>query len=139
MKRTATAAAIAAALLLLAGCSTGAQENVAVNSATSAPAAPAESAAPLTAQTPEASSDAAQGSPEAAFLTQVREVLPPDNSIPNATDEQLIAAAEDACAQMAAGADSTAVSVIDGEQKDSLGYFRDSARIGSVAKQTICP
>jgi hypothetical protein len=40
---------------------------------------------------------------------------------------------------MAAGTDSTLVSVIEGEQKDGLGYYQDSARIAAVARQTICP
>ncbi|MDQ1174162.1 putative membrane protein [Microbacterium testaceum] len=128
MKRTVTAAAIAAALLLLAGCSAGTQENVSVNSA------PAVSDAPLTAETPAAT--VATG--DAAFVEEVRSELRPNNVIPNATDEQLLEAGQKACEGIAAGADTLTLSVIDGEQTDASGFYPDSAVIISTARATIC-
>lgn len=133
MKRTAAAAAIATALLLLAGCSAGTQENVTLISEPVGSPAPS-SAAPLTAQTPEAT---AQGG-EAAFLEEVRADLRPDNVIPDATDEQLLAAGEEACERLAAGETGDTISVIDGEQKDAGGYYRDSGQIVTAAAMTIC-
>jgi hypothetical protein len=126
-----------ALLLLLSGCSGEDQVNVAVESATPPSNAVTASEEPLTAETPAEAPSAA--TPEAAFLVKVRDILPDNTSIPNATDAQLLAAGQEACEQMAGGADSTMVSVIDGEQKDGAGYYQDSARIGAVAKQTICP
>ena len=139
MNRAVIPAAGAALLLLLVGCSaSGESEGVTLSAAPVMTASEAP-AAPLTAETPATAASDASTTPEAAFLAKIRDVLPDDTSIPNASDDQLVAAAYDACNQMATGLDSTLVSVINGEQKDSLGYYRDSARIGSVAKQTICP
>ncbi|MEW1708001.1 DUF732 domain-containing protein [Microbacterium sp. NPDC089190] len=139
MNRAVVPVAAAVLLFVLSGCTGGGGDEVneAVGSPEAASPAVTVSEAPLTAVSPSAAPEAA--TPEDAFLVKIREVLPDDTSIPDATDGQLLAAAQDACEQMAGGVDSTLVSVIDGEQADSLGYYRDSARIGSVAKQTICP
>lgn len=141
MNRTPIAAVAAVALLLLTGCTSTAQSGPATSEAIAASPTPAESAAsaaPLTAEKPTDATSAA-GTPQEAFLVKIREVLPDDTSIPNATDDQLLTAAGEACAQMAAGTDSTLVSVIAGEQQDAAGYYQDSARIAAVARQTICP
>lgn len=132
VKRTTVIAATAAALLLLAGCSGTTQEGVTLTSEpVGSPAATA--AAPLTAQTPEASA----GSGEAAFLDQVRANLRPDNVIPDATDAQLLSAGEEACRRLAAGEASDAISVIAGEET-TAGYYRDSVQIVQAAATTIC-
>ncbi len=62
-----------------------------------------------------------------------------NSQIPNATDVQLLSAADKACEQMATGADVFSVRVIDGETPDPGGYFGDSTLIASIAQQTICP
>ncbi|MGU7895958.1 hypothetical protein, partial [Escherichia coli] len=84
-------AASAVALLLLAGCSASPveQDDVVAPSA----AAPAESTAPapLVAQTPTTAASATPDTPEGAFLAGVRDVLPDDTVIPDATDQQLLA------------------------------------------------
>lgn len=129
----------ASLVLLLSGCSSADETESLTQSASPVVTASHVPLSPLTAETPTTAASDAPATPEAAFLAKVRDILPDDTSIPNASDDQLIAAAYDACNQMATGLDSTLVSVINGEQKDSLGYYRDSARIGSVAKQTICP
>lgn len=139
MNRAVIPAAGAALLLLLAGCTATETANVTAASAEPAVSTPAASEGPLTAATPSADAGGAPDTPEAAFLAKIRDILPENTSIPNATDTQLLAAAQEACEQMAGGADSTMVSVIDGEQKDGLGVYQDSARIGAAAKQTICP
>ncbi|WP_156458885.1 DUF732 domain-containing protein [Microbacterium sp. Leaf179] len=139
MNRAVIPAAGAALLLLLAGCTATETANVTAASDEPAVSAPAASEGPLTAATPSGDADGAPDTPEGAFLVKIRDVLPDDTSIPNASDTQLLAAAQKACEQMAGGADSTMVSVIDGEQKDGAGYYQDSARIGAIAKQTICP
>lgn len=89
---------------------------------------------PLTAETPAASEDGG----EAAFLEEVRANLRPDNVIPNATDEQLLAAGRKSCELRAAGETSDTISVIDGEEKDAHGYYRDSVQIVQAAATTIC-
>ncbi|MFF8187741.1 hypothetical protein ACF044_10835 [Microbacterium sp. NPDC016588] len=133
MKRGLIAAG-AVAMLLLTGCTATDQ---AASNDTGSPAAPAASEAPLVAETPTAARSEVS-TPEAAFLAQVREVLPADTVIPNATDEQLLAAAAAACEQMAAGIDFSAVKVIDGEEANDLGVHRESALIAAVARKTIC-
>ncbi len=93
---------------------------------------------PLTAETSEAGSDSPR-TPDAAFLAQVRDALPDDTTIPNATDAQLLDAAREACDQMAAGTDPSAVAVIEGEPVNGLEIHEDSAAIAILAKKTICP
>ncbi len=90
---------------------------------------------PLTAETPAAE----EGGGEDAFLSEVRENLRPDNVIPNATDEQLLAAGADACKAIAADDDTTGVSVISGEQPTALGFYTDSGTIIQAARAKLCP
>lgn len=132
VKRTTLIAATAAALLLLAGCSGTTQESV---TSTSEPVGSpaATDAAPLSAQTPEARVDGG----EAAFLEAVRANLRPDNVIPDATDEQLIAAGQEACDARAAGQATDTISVIDGEEPVH-GYYRDSLQIVQAAAENLC-
>ena len=137
MNRTALVAATAAVLLLLTGCTAGGQAEPAPSNSPAVASPSADADAPLVAETPSAVPSEAS-TPEAAFLTQVREVLPTDTVIPNATDEQLLAAAQAACEQMAAGIDFSAVKVIDGEEANDLGVHRESALIAAVARKTIC-
>lgn len=111
-------------LLALTGCSASAGD------------APAESTAPLAAEAPATNSG---GSDEAAFLAAVRENLPANTQIPDATDEQLLSAGADACAALDAGTPGDQISVIDGETKNGADLFGDSAAIVTTARQTICP
>lgn len=137
MKRTALAATAAAALLLLAGCtSTTTTETVTVTPGATGTYSAGDTTvevAPLTAEAP-AATDA-----EATYLATVRAELRPDNVIPNATDEQLLDAAREACERRAAGEDSDTISVIEGEQANVGGYFLDSGVIITAARTTICP
>lgn len=128
----------AIALLLLTGCSAGTPEDSEPETASSATTAPEATDAPLTAKTPAPAVSAADSSPEAAYLEQVREALPEDTAIPDASDQQLLDAAAAACAQMADGVDFSAVAVIDGEQTNDLGVHEDSALIAAVARKTLC-
>lgn len=95
-------------------------------------ASPAASA-PLTAESP-----AAAPSGQQAFVDAVRASLPAETQIPNATDDQLIDVGQRACAELAAGADTTVLSLIDGEQPSEVGYFRDSQAIITAAATTLC-
>lgn len=94
---------------------------------------PPATSAPLTAESP-----AAAPSGEAAYLEAVREALPADTVIPNATDEQLLAAGEQACEVIAEGEDTSTVSLIDGEQTNGLGYYDDSSKIIIAARANLC-
>lgn len=124
-------ALVAAALLLtLTGCS-AAPANA--GGERTAPTV-TESAAPLVAETTEPVAE----SPHAAYLDGVRALLPEDTQIPNATDEQLVAAGEAACERLAAGEPSDAISVIDGETPNGIGYFNDSGMIVSAARTHLC-
>jgi hypothetical protein len=89
---------------------------------------------PLTAETPAATDDGS----EAAFLAEVRGNLRPDNVIPDATDEQLLAAGYRACEIRATGQATDTISVIDGEEPTRGGYYRDSIQIVQAAATTIC-
>lgn len=135
MKRTAAAAAIAAALLLLAGCSTGAQENVTLVSEPVGSPAPS-SAAPLTAETPVETPTEAPD--KAAYVAEVRDTLRAENVIPNATDEQLVAAGQEACQLRASGTAPEDITVIAGETRSKSGYFLDSFKIYSAASKDLC-
>ena len=130
MKRASIAVAVLVALTLT-GCA-GTPESTATE-----PTQANESAAPLTAETE--TPDAEVGTDE-AYLADVRAALEANggSSIPDATDEQLIAAGQDACEQMLAGTDQFDVRVIEGEQAGETGYV-DSLRIAGVAVKHYCP
>ena len=134
MNRTALAAATAAVLLLLTGCTATEQPGPDASEAVASSAAPAASEAPLVAETPTATADGG----EAAFLAEVRANLRPDNVIPNATDEQLLKAGEKACEVLATTANTNTVSLIEGEPANGLGYYTDSGVIITAARGTLC-
>jgi hypothetical protein len=119
----------AIAVLLLTGCTPEAASDD-----TGSSAGRAASEAPLVAETP---TEAAVGG-EAAFLTEVRAKLRPDNVIPNATDEQLLVAGHLACEKLPESRSGEQVSVIEGEQPDQGGYYRDSIQILNAAAATLC-
>lgn len=124
-------AGIAATVLIafaLTGCSGTAPE-----APEDAGATPPATTVPLAAESP-----AAAPSGETAYLEAVRAALPRNTQIPNATDEQLLEVGEKACAELAAGTDTTLLSVIDGEQTDEIGYYRDSQAIITAAAIDLC-
>lgn len=137
MRAHLTAAATAALLLGLVGCSAAPEK-----APTEEPAASTEETTevePLTAE-PVEEETPTPSTPEEAYLVAVRESLDPETTqIPDATDEQLLAAGQDACEQIAAGTEPGEVLVIDGEQPDSVGYYVDSSRIGLRASELLCP
>lgn len=116
------------AVLMLTGCANTAP--------TDADETPAETPAPLVAETP---ATAIADDADAAFLTYVREHLPTNTQIPDATDEQLIAAGQNACDQMRAGTAPGDVRVVDGEQPNDSGYYLDSSAIMNGAVTALCP
>lgn len=75
---------------------------------------------------------------EEQFLTYVRENLPANTVIPDATDEQLLAAGEEACDRIAAGESTDDMTLIDGEQRPDGGYYRDSGNIITGARLHLC-
>lgn len=123
MKRAALAATAAVLLAMLAGCS---------QAPTTEAAEPSASTAPLTAETvaPETGED--------VYLAEVREALPSKTVIPNATDEQLLEAGYRACDEIAAGADTLTLSLIQGETEDASGFYPDSAAIITSARTSLC-
>lgn len=135
MKRGLVALA-AVALLLLSGCTnTVTSETVTVTPGSSGTFSDGDTTVevePLTAETPASSDD------DASFLSTVRSELRSDNVIPNASDEQLLAAGQKACDAIDAGADTLALSLIDGEKTDASGFYPDSAVIIASARATIC-
>ncbi|MEW2459810.1 DUF732 domain-containing protein [Microbacterium sp. K41] len=137
--RLGTAALALAALLVLAGCSES------VGNATSDTLRTAsETAAPLAAESPTAApldaEDGTEGADaEAQFVTYVREHLRPDNVIPNATDADLIAAGHEGCNQIEARVPADDLTVIEGEERDGGGYYRDSSIVITGARMFLCP
>lgn len=117
-----------AAVLTLTGCSGAVRGEPEVAETT-----PPATSAPLTAESP-----AAAPTGEVAYLDAVREALPDNTVIPNATDEQLLAAGEEACKVLDNGEDTMTVSLIDGEPKNGLGYYQDSGAIITAAATTLC-
>lgn len=128
-------AALAAVLVLtLTGCAGGAGD---AGDERTAPTA-SESAAPLTAEDP-AEKDTAES--EAAFLEAFRDLQATYASvIPDATDEQLLAAGYEACERLAAGEASTDITLIEGEERNPQSeMYLDSVSIVSTASPHLCP
>lgn len=131
-KRTAALTVLLA--LTLSGCAGGPE------SAPSEPVEVAESAAetvaPLVAEEPDqlTSEDAS----DEQFLAYVRDNLLPETQVPNATDEQLIAAGRDACEQLESGVAYEDVRVVEGEQPHSNGNYYDSSAIMNGAVSYYC-
>ncbi|WP_417510556.1 DUF732 domain-containing protein [Microbacterium sp.] len=137
MKRASIALAALIALTLT-GCAGAADETPSAPQSTtqSTPSATPDS---LVAETP-AAEEADDAS--AAFVEkfhEVRATMPGDSQIPNATDEQLLAAADEACSRLDAGETSDTIVLIDGEEKNGAGYYSDSAAIMVAARDSICP
>lgn len=134
MKRALVTTGIAA-LMLLTGCtSTTTNETVTVTPGASGTYSDGDTTVevqPLTAEAPELT-DA-----DTTYLEAVRANLRPDNVIPNATDEQLLAAGHEACDRRAAGEASDTISLIDGEEAVH-GYYRDSLQIIQAAAENLC-
>lgn len=140
MKRASIAVAVLVALTLT-GCAGTADDAGDASAApvTSESPAPEETTAPLVAETPsEASTDDA----EAVFIEkfhEIRATMPGDTFIPNATDEQLIAAGREGCERLDAGETSDTISLVDGETKNGADYYSDSGAILTAARQSLCP
>lgn len=128
-----TAALAVLLALTLTGCA-GGGENAADERTT--PAA-SESAAPLVAETPTA--DPEESDAESKFIALVGESLPVNTTIPDATDEQLVAAGMEACERLRAGESSDTITLIDGEQKNGADLYADSSAIITAARLTLCP
>lgn len=135
MKNRIAALALLTALALT-GCAGTAAPEVDERATSAESESESESAAPLVAESP--SPDAEVGTDE-AFLIAARDALEANggSSIPNATDEQLLAAGADACEQMRAGADMEDLRLVEGEQPTETGYT-DSTRIAGSAAKHLC-
>lgn len=139
-----TAATIAVTALLLfalTGCSgavDGASDEstdrVVTEESTAETPASSGTADPLVAEEPGAQ-DA-----QTAYLDFVRGRLSTfPTQIPNATDDQLLAAAKDACDRIRAGESVEGMSVIQDEQPSEIGgYFFDSNAIIAGAQMHLC-
>lgn len=135
---TRTAATITAVVVFLAaltGCATDTTSAPAEPSETPASAA-VETVEPLVAEEPAAAPEGAEA--EALYLEMARERLPSNTIIPNATDEQLLAAGWEICERREAGEESTDISVIEGEERAPSGYYRDSVELVQAAAVTLC-
>ena len=73
------------------------------------------------------------------FLDLVRGELLFDTGIADATDDYLIAAGHDACAQVKAGVDLEKLRLVDGEKPAASGYYMDTSAILFGAQQVYCP
>lgn len=123
--------------LTLTGCA-GAPDNTGherTDPQASESADPGSTPEPLVAETP--SGEGADA--DAKFLDYVRDSLPATTSIPNATDEQLIAAGHQACDDMRNGTAPQDVRVVEGEQPNDSGYYMDSSAIMNGSLLAFCP
>lgn len=98
---------------------------------------PSETTPPLLAE-PLTTVELDQDDAEGKFLQVVREELPLKTSIPEATDEQLLAAGNLACQKHADGEAWEDISVIEGEVRNFVGRYIDSAAIGYAARHSLC-
>ncbi|MER7522640.1 DUF732 domain-containing protein [Microbacterium oxydans] len=138
MKRTTIAAIAAVVLLALTGCAESAGNATAERSAAeaSSPATPSQTPEPLVAETPAASTTA-----DVLFVAEARDRLSSlgtATTIPNATDEQLIAAGREACEALLSQTPFADVSVIESEERVQ-GSFLDSTAIASAGILYFCP
>lgn len=129
--------ALVSAVLLLAltGCTGTPGSSTAERTA---PAA-AESTEPLAAETPAETAAPEVSDTDTKFLAYVRDNLLPETQIPDATDEQLIAAGHDACEQLQSGVAFEDVRVVEGEQPHANGNFYDSSAVMGGAITAYCP
>jgi len=133
---TITVSAVAA--LMLAGCSAAPVEEI----APSAP--PTEVVAESTPEaTPEATpeplavdDDTTAAGGDVMFLKETRERI---QHITNATDEQLIAAGQQACELYAEGQKRLEMQLIEGEKANDGGRYPDSIAIATWAAKAYCP
>lgn len=96
---------------------------------------PSPASEPLVAETPQATN------PDELFIEEARDRLAGlglATTIPNATDEQLIAAGHEACDALINQQPFNDVSVIEGEQRVQ-GSFLDSAAIATAGMLYFCP
>lgn len=126
-------AAVAALVLVLAlaGC---ADDGDSANTERSGSSDAATTPAPLEAESTEPTEPG-----DSAYLDELRRALEGSggNSIPNASDDQLIEAGRRACEQMAAGTALEEVRVVENEPETGVGY-KDSLRIAAVAAKHYC-
>ncbi|QNA93269.1 MULTISPECIES: DUF732 domain-containing protein [unclassified Microbacterium] len=102
---------------------------------------PSQSDAPLAAETPTQAPSESSTASEAdeKFLAYVREELLAETQIPDATDEQLIAAGHEACEQLESGVAMEDVRVVEGEDPHpTTGVYYDSVAIRGAAQKTYC-
>lgn len=135
-KRTAaTITAAALILLTLAGCA-GTPEEAPSEPRGFVQSVPSQTAEPLVAE----ATEPAEVGTDTAYLEQLRKALEGSggNSIPDATDEQLVTAGHEACEQMLSGVDQFDVRVVENEPETGVGY-KDSLRIAGAAIKHFCP
>lgn len=132
----------AVALLLMTGCSAapGEVEQAGVSTEPSRAAEP--STDPLAAE-PTSEPTVDTSTPDGAFLDAIHRaragaILSKQTQIPNATDDQLLAAGREACARVSAGETPETISLIEGETPDAAGYFTDSSAIIAAAVGSLC-
>ncbi|MDR2294678.1 MAG: DUF732 domain-containing protein [Microbacterium sp.] len=139
------AAAAAVLLLALTGCSAAAepQSGYVVESDPEPVETLASSPAPpLVAESPAAGTDETAKTPESEYLREVRaQMEQPISQIPkDATDDQLLAAADKACELMRAGTVMSEIQLIDGETPNpSTNNLRDSGVMADAANRHLCP
>jgi len=130
------------AVLLLSGCAATTTTGNDTESTPAAAPTPTETVEPLVAEKPAETTYASKDEEFIAKLMHEREIRIGgfDTQIPNATDEQLVAAAHDACDQLPdLDYDPAKAHVIEGETANSLGIYPDSALIAGIAMLVYCP
>lgn len=131
--KTRTLAATALLLLALTGCA-GVAETASTDEpedSQTATSAPEETETPLVAETP---AEPEQTDAEAAYLKFLADHPRQGTVIPNATDEQRLAAGYEICAQLAEGKEGNEITVIEGETRNpDSGYYMDSFDMYSAA------
>ena len=95
--------------------------------------------APSSGDTEATESGPALSADDERFLDLVRGELLFDTGIADATDDYLIAAGHDACAQVKAGVDLEKLRLVDGEKPAASGYYMDTSAILFGAQQVYCP
>lgn len=141
MNKSSAAVLTAAILVLLTGCAAAADEassepETITTVTTDETPAPEETPDELVASGP---ADMTDAEAEAAFLVEVRDRLRKIRTqIPDATDEQLLAKAHEACVALAPDLTGEDLSLIKGETRTN-GHFMDSSAIIVAARLTMCP
>ena len=139
MPKVTAAVAALIVILALAGCADSGEQTISSERSSASSATEEETPTPLVAETAEPSAIGDDTDLEFADYVRSELALLPQTGIADATDDQLVAAGQDACEQLLEGVDSESIRLVEGEQASAGGYYMDTLTIVDGARRYYCP